>query len=189
MTNVLPLQFLFIFSLIIFELSACTPMQVETDYDHAIDFTRYQQYQWIPNEQPDLVEKNIDKDLLDETITKTVTTELTNKGYSRVSEHPDFLVSYYLVVNTKTDVYYVNEYYAGIGFNPQPSRTTAQDYRKIRDVTYSQGILIIDVLDAKTNERVWRGYAQSRLEYFAQPDKTVQRATTAIQKILSRFPP
>jgi hypothetical protein len=189
MTSALPLRLIFIFGLVLLVLSACTPMQVTTDYNHSIDFTRYHQYQWLPNEQPDLVEANLDKDLLDETVFKTVSTELAGKGFSQTTEQPDFLVSYYLVVNAKTDVYYVNQYYAGIGFNPQPSSTAAQDYRKIRDVTYPQGILIIDMLDAKTHQRVWRGYTQSRLEYFSQPEKTSQHTTTAIKIILSRFPP
>lgn len=189
MTNDLPLRLFFIFGFILPLLDACTPIQVKTDYDHAVDFSLYHRYQWLPNEQPDLVEANLDKDLLDKTVFNTVSTELAGKGYLQSTEQPDFLVSYYLVVNAKTDVYYVNQYYAAIGFNPQPSSTAAQDYRKIRDVTYIQGILIIDILDSNTKERVWRGYAQSRLDLFAQPDKILQRATTNIKIILSHFPP
>ena len=176
-------------AILCFLVAACAPIQVKTDYDRSANFGKFKQYQWIPNEQPDLVEISIDKTVLDKTVYDTVTHELAGKGYTTVAENPDFLVTYYLVINAKTDVYFVNQYYTAIGLVPEPSRTTARDYQKIRNVTYEQGILIIDILDGTTNERIWRGYAQSRTGVYDDPEKQIKRVKTAVKKIFARFPP
>ncbi|MGD8560153.1 MAG: DUF4136 domain-containing protein [Gammaproteobacteria bacterium] len=169
--------------------AGCAPITVKTDYNKSVDFNRYKQYQWIPNEQPGLVETDTDKLMLDETVSNTVERELETNGYVQNNTNPDFLVSYYFVVNAKTDVYFVNNYYTGLGYRAEPGRSSTRDSEKIRNASYEQGILIIDILDSTTKERIWRGYAQSRLNVFTELNKKKQRVATAVKKILARFPP
>ena len=55
--------------------------------------------------------------------------------------------------------------------------------------TYEEGTLLLDVVDGRTNELVWRGAASTRIN----PDRTPQERTelirTAVQKMLKDFPP
>lgn len=172
-------------------LASCAPIQVKTDYDHSIDFSKLQHYRWIPNEQPDLVDIGMDKVHLDQTVKDVITGKLNAKGYVPVSDNADFLVSYYLVINAKTDVFFVNQYYTGIGLVPESSRTSARDSQKIKSVTYEQGILIVDILDGSGKQRIWRGYAQSRsgIHNSSSVDPQLKRIKSALNKILNRFPP
>ena len=54
---------------------------------------------------------------------------------------------------------------------------------------YDEGTLIIDIVDAGSNELVWRGAAQGEVNLAASPQEREQRAQDAVQRILEDFPP
>ena len=177
------------FFLVFLTVSGCAPMEIKVDYNKQINFDIYRTYKWIANEQLDIVDLNIDKQVLDKLVTNTGNKQLDQKGFSIDNESPDFLVSYYLVIGTKTDVYIAENYYSNIPYKVPATTSSTRDYQRIRENTYEQGILIIDIVDQVTNERIWRGYAQSRLGIYKDPEKRENRVTSAVNKILSNFPP
>ncbi|WP_455207736.1 DUF4136 domain-containing protein [Kaarinaea lacus] len=166
----------------------CAPIQIKVDYDQNINFDKYKSYAWIANEQPDIVDISFEKTLLDNLVMDTTDKVLKDRGYAR-NNNPDFLITYYLVVNTKTDVYLVENYYSNIGYPTQPTTSSTRDYEKLRKSTYEQGMLILDIVDNQTKERIWRGYAQSRIGIYNEREKQEKRIRTAIKKILNEFPP
>ena len=166
----------------------CAPIQIKVDYDHNTNFDKYKSYAWIANEQPDIVDISFEKTLLDNLVMDTTDKVLKDSGYAR-NNNPDFLITYYLVVNTKTDVYLVENYYSNIGYPTQPTTSSTRDYEKLRKSTYEQGMLILDIMDNQTKERIWRGYAQSRIGIYNEREKQEKRIRTAIKKILNEFPP
>ena len=176
-------------NLFILFVSGCSPIQIKVDYNKNINFDKYQSYSWIPNEQLDIVDINFEKKLLDSLVTNTANNKLKEKGFIVNDEKPDLLMSYFLVVDTKTDVYVVDNYYSNIPYAIPPTTSSTRDYQKLRENTYEQGILIIDIVDQQTKERIWRGYAQSRIGIHKEPEKQEKRIITAINKILSNFPP
>jgi len=167
----------------------CAPIQVKVDYNRDVLFDKYTSYAWIDNAQSDIVENNFEKAVLDKLVMHAANEEFSNKGYSVANDSADFLVSYFLVVNTKTDVYVVENYYSNIGYPAAQVTSNTQDYQKLRQNTYETGILILDIVDRKTNERIWRGYAQSRFGASSGVDKPEQQIVTALRKILRHFPP
>lgn len=175
--------------LLILLVSGCTPIQIKVDYNKDINFDKFQSYSWIPNEQLDIVDINFDKKLLDGLVTNTADDALKAKGFTVNDHKPDLLISYYLVVDTKTDVYVVDNYYSNIPYAIPPTTSSTRDYQRLRENTYEQGILIIDIVDQQTKERIWRGYAQSRIGIYKEPEKQQERVVTAINKIFSNFPP
>ena len=170
-------------------LFGCAPIQIKVDYNKAINFDNYKSYAWIPNEQLDIVDINFEKQLLDDLVTNTSNNVLNEKGFSVNKENPDFLVSYFLVIDTKTDVYVVENYYSNIQYATPATTSSTRDYQRLREDTYEQGILIIDIMDQHTKERIWRGYAQSRIGIHKEPEKQEKRVITATKKILANFPP
>ena len=170
-------------------LLGCAPIQIKTDYDKTIHFDKYKNYDWIPNEQLDIVDIDFEKQVLDDLVTNTANDALKEKGFSVNKTNPDFLVSYFLVVDTKTDVFIVENYYSNIPYSVPPTTSSTRDYQKVRENTYEQGILIIDIVDQNTKQRIWRGYAQSRIGIYKEPEKQEKRVITAVNKILANFPP
>ena len=50
-------------------------------------------------------------------------------------------------------------------------------------VPYTESTVIVDVIDARTNQLVWRGYDTNTLN-IGEPEKTL---TKAVDSVLSRF--
>ena len=168
--------------------SSCAPIEVKVDYNKDINFDNYKTYAWIDNEQPDIVDVELEKEALDRLVMDATNRILQNRNISLNSD-PDFLITYYLVVNAKTDVYMVENYYSDIGYATPPVTSSTRDYQKLRKTTYEQGMLILDIMDSKSKERIWRGYAQSRIGIYPEREKQEKRVRTAIKKILNDFPP
>jgi hypothetical protein len=107
-----------------------------------------------------------------------------NRGYVR-SDKPDFTVAYYASTKQKLDVTYWDygyDYYPrwwggwGPGFGP--SGPTATEY--------TQGTVIVDVVNPNTNELLWRGQGVATVsDNEAQYEQDLWKAVTAI---LDKFP-
>ncbi len=53
---------------------------------------------------------------------------------------------------------------------------------------YQEGSLIIEIIDAPTDQTIWRGWAQAEIKPSARPEERREQIHTAVQKILARFP-
>ncbi|WP_455221508.1 DUF4136 domain-containing protein [Kaarinaea lacus] len=172
----------------------CAPIDVRIDYNKKVNFEKYKTYGVIDNEQPDIVDINISKEALDDLIVGAIDKALMEQGFYR-DKDPDFYITYYFVVDAKTNEYIVQGYYSDIYYSnlgyggPPPVSSATLENKQLRKSTYEQGMLMLDIVDSKTKERIWRGYAQSRIGIYKEPEKQKERATTAINKILANFPP
>jgi len=172
----------------------CAPIDVKTDYNKTVNFEKYKTYGIINNEQPDIVDIKISKEALDDLIIGTIDKALIEKGFSR-DENPDFYITYYFVVDAKTNDYVIQGYYSDIYYSnlgyggPPPVSSATLENEQLRKSTYEQGILMLDIVDSQTKDRVWQGRAQSRIGIYEDPEKQKKRAISAIIKILARFPP
>lgn len=54
---------------------------------------------------------------------------------------------------------------------------------------YTEGTLILDLVDAQTEQLVWRGYATDTLEQNPSPEKVESRLDEAFHRMLSNYPP
>jgi hypothetical protein len=164
-------------------LAACSPIQVQTDHDPAANFSALRTYAWLQKTADAPRDPRIDNDLLDSRVHAAVNDELDRKGYREAAENPDFRVTYHVMVQNKFDVQSFPVYY-GYGFG----RVGAAG-GDVRVSEYEQGTLILDVVDSRTNDLVWRGSAQARIV----PDRTPQERTKlirdAVREMLERFPP
>jgi hypothetical protein len=53
---------------------------------------------------------------------------------------------------------------------------------------YRQGTLIIELVDAESEERIWAGWASDALPAVPDADKVGKKAEKALKKILKRLP-
>jgi hypothetical protein len=109
-----------------------------------------------------------------------VTDAFIGRGYQLDSASPDFKVAYYASARERLDVTLWNYGYPGRwgGWYPEPGYATA--------VPYAEGTVIVDVVDAKTNELLWRGRSQVRSS--DDPAEFEKDLRGAVQSIVHRFP-
>lgn len=173
-------------------LSACASMQVSVDYDEKVSFANLKTYNWLPGRPLKSGNPIIDTDnLLHRRIKDEINRWLESHGYSlEPREESDFLVSYYVVTDKKTQITVLNDYYGyplGWGYYggyygyPGGSRTYVYEY----DV----GTLIIDIVNTKTRQLMWRGTAQGEVKELKTPEEKKARIAEAVQSIMKNFPP
>jgi len=172
----------FLALVVLLMLAACSPVTVRTDHDTSADFSHLRTYGWLqkPSDLPR--DPRIDNDLLDSRVHSAVNDELNSKGFSE-APNPDFRVTYHVMLQSKLDVQSFPVAY-GYGLGRVGAMST-----DVRVSEYEVGTLLLDVVDSGTNELVWRGSAQARID----PNRTAQERTKlireAVHDMLKRFPP
>ena len=190
-------------------LSGCTSLAIQRDYDDSASFVIYKTFSWIPAKNTqDVPGPYRDDGLLDKRIKRAVTHALAHQGYT---EQPDGTPDFYVVYRVGLeDVYYDSGYSYGFGYPYSYGFGYGYGYRSGfrrsffgyggygypyggygygshgAATTYTEGTLVIDIIDAGTNELVWRGAAVSALD---DPTYDAKDINKAVEKILEEFPP
>ncbi|QNF35697.1 DUF4136 domain-containing protein [Adhaeribacter swui] len=158
-------------------VAACAPyVNVSTDYDHSINFQEYKSFNWYSNKA------GIKKDSLqydtffDKRMQNAIKANLSQRGIE-FSDRPEFYVNYNVSFANQTTSnvgpFYPYGYYGGYSrFN-----NTSQ---------YKEGTIIVDLIDARNNQLLWRGVGESEVRSRNIPeDKVIE----IVNSILSKFPP
>jgi len=186
-------------------MAGCTTIAVQHDYDEQASFDDYQTFSWIPAKNTqDVPGPYRDDGLLDKRIRRAVNNALAHQGYT---EQPDGTPDFYVVYRVGLeDVYYDSGYSYGFGYPYGYGYGYRSGFRRSffgyggygypyggygygsqgAVTTYTEGTLVIDIIDAGTNELVWRGAAVSALGDATYDAKDINKA---VEKILEEFPP
>lgn len=166
--------------LFVFVITSCSSVRVATDYDDKVDFGQYKTYAFF--------KEGIDKaeisDLDKKRILSAIDNEFSKKGLLK-SEKPDLLINVFTKSTQQVDVNQFNSgwgYGWGWGWNPWMWRG---NYTSVS--TSTEGILFIDIIDAKKKEMVWQGVGTGVLTQ--NREKKQQRINEFVQKIIAEFPP
>lgn len=118
--------------------------------------------------------------IVDRRIERAIVRELTVKGFEKVGTNPDFRVTFNTVTKTRTELN---------SFGPTPFRRYpyyGYGGRYIDIDEYEEGTFLINIIDAKSKQLVWRGAYVQRLGWSAPDEAEVQKIVSAI---LAGFPP
>jgi hypothetical protein len=163
--------------------TACaTTMNVGAHVDRGLNVRQYQTFDWgpadgLPKSDPRLGDNPFVQDHLLGAVEK----QLAAKGFSRssVDRHADLLIHYHAVIGRRLDVNRIDN---------EDGYCFDEDCR-VRVVEYEQGTLVIDIVDARTNHVIWRGWAQDAIDRFLRDDDRMsQQIDDAVQRMLAKFP-
>ena len=168
--------------LIIFGLSGCAI----SDFDHKADFSKYRTFAWGKSEV-DVSNPVYESDLIAKRIQATVEEELAKRGVVETNTNPDFIVKYHTYTEEKKRTQSVYPYRYGFypyGFFPFAFGWRYPYYMATpSEVTeYTEGTLILDMIDNRTGDLVWRGSVSGNVEDTARLKKQVEKAVQAIMK-------
>ncbi len=175
--------------------SSCTVGPViNSTYNDNVSFGNYQYYAWHDTELPVRITGNgpAYSPLLDQQIKIAVESELVKEGLRPNDEAPNLLIAYDIAVPgqhaPEADTAFAPGFGYGYsywyGYRYRYDTTNLIDFKSITEM--APGTVVIDLIDANTNQLVWRGW------YEAGIDPTVANTydiTQAVVNIMSRYPP
>jgi hypothetical protein len=167
-------------SFLLLEINCSNQIRVRSDYDRDVNLTIYKKYAWLPYKE--IESKNnplLYNELTDKRIRKAVELQFQAKGIPFDEENPDFRVHYHIIVENRSSVSP-----APYGYNYSLYWMRSQMYV----YQYQEGTLIIDLMDAKNNNLIWRGWATEVLNN-NYPELTEKEIAESVYEILKGFPP
>jgi hypothetical protein len=118
---------------------------------------------------------------------------LESKGYALDRDNPDFVVAYYAGTKEKMDTTYWNpdpwwRYgYRGYRYGwAWPWYGYAAPYPVMRVQEYTQGSVIVDVVDPRTKELLWRGQGVAQVS--DDPNAYAKELSKTVGAVLKKFP-
>ncbi|TPV31437.1 DUF4136 domain-containing protein [Paucihalobacter ruber] len=159
-------------------LSSCSSVKTTSDYDKSVNLSDYKTFGFT-KESKELPTN----DLVKNRILNAISSNLKSKGLTE-SDNPDMLVDLGLKTKEKTD-YQSTNYDMGGYYGRRWRVGTSIGTTNTREINYTEGTLVINLVDAKKDQLLWMGSGTSVVS-----DKSVkeENITAGINKILSSFP-
>ena len=155
---------------------SCSTISVKHDYDSTVDFAKLKSFYWMP------VPIQAGINTLDvKRIQSAITTQLQAKGYSMMPDNPDFMIAMHLGKQHKIEVHEWGYAYGPRGRYVGPGG--------IDMYQYDEGTLLLDFVDTRSKDLIWRGVATGEVDRYSSSEKKDKRINEAVQKILNNFPP
>ena len=175
--------------LLLFIITACSPVQVSQDYTPGVNLNGLRSYAWHYDQQEKTGDIRIDSPLIDTRIRAAIDETLAARGYRRTSrDQADFHVAYQYAIRGKVGANNVQTS-IGFGFGTYGRHggigvSTGPDYS-----AYDEGLLIIDILDARDGSTLWRGRGTRQVFMHTEPARLTEQVNETVHKILDQFPP
>lgn len=160
--------------LLVIFASCSDQITVRTDYDRSVKIAEFRTFNWL--DKQGIEERNNPlyyNELNDKRIREAVIKQLTGKGYVQDSADPKLKVHYHIVIEDKTQV-------RSDTYSPYWIKSERDVY------TYREGTLIIDLMDARNEALLWRGWAISALS--DKDQMSDELINEAVAKIFGKLP-
>lgn len=169
-----------------FLLSACSGISTSSDYDPAVDFTKYSTFTWLDTEGDDI------DAITDSRIKGSIDGALVAKGFQKGGEGADLAVGYQVTSSERRSYNTVNSGwgggygYGGYGWGGYGmGMGMSTTYENV----WEEGTLLIGMFDVGTKNLVWTGTATAALDANRSPEERQQLVNDAVDKMLKDFPP
>ncbi|NEX14091.1 MAG: DUF4136 domain-containing protein [Prosthecochloris sp.] len=182
---------IFLFLLLMFSLAGCTTLSVVSDYDRDFDFSGFHTFRWpAENEGIRKGDVLVDNPLVYKRVQSAVNRQLDEKGFRVTgSKEADFIM--YAHAGIKKQKSYHHNFGIGVPFGPyrwyRPWWGPYGGYTYVS--SYEEGSLVLDVIEARTRELVWRGVATRVVREYRTAEAMQRDINEAVRKILEDFPP
>lgn len=171
-------------------IAACaagaSAQDVRVDYDHAANFDAYHTFAWRPVHGAAKANGVVDNTLLETRLERAVDAQLVSKGFTEASGKPDVYLEYHVGARNVVDRYVSPGYWGpGWGWRRRPYYWGAPAVTSNR---YTEGTVVVDMIDARTNQLLWRAYAHDtgNNPMDANSEKHLKKIA---EKAFQHFPP
>ena len=167
----------------------CSGIQVSQDYTSKQNLAGLKTYAWHYDQPAKTGDLLIDSPLLNQRLREAIDSTLAIRGYQQVRrDRADFHIDYQYTIIPGTRANSVQTS-IGFGFGSYNKRGavgvgTSNDYSP-----YNEGLLVIDILDARDGTTLWRGKGTREVFVHNEPAKMTEQINETVFKILNQFPP
>lgn len=166
-------------SVLVVLLFSCNSIKTSSDFDRSVNFNDYKTFAFTKESRQ--LPAN---DLVKNRILNAIASNLKSKGLTE-SDNPDMLID--LGVKTKEKKDYSTTHYDLSGYYGRRWRIgTGISQSNTKEINYTEGTLVINMVDAKMNQLLWMGSGTGVINDKAIQDENLKASIT---KILSSFPP
>ena len=151
---------------------ACSTMTTAVDYDHTINWSQFHTFQLAEGTKDPIT-------FSQKRIEDAITSTLTSKGWQPVTSNPDIMVYTHVVLSQEKQWNATSM--GGFGY-----RGWGGGMATATQTNIPMGTLIVDLVNPKTHEMVWRGTAQDQVSGTGADKGQVDQA---VQTIFKNFPP
>ncbi len=144
---------------------------VQSDYDKSFRFSELKTFSFA-TQRRGATDPLAGDSLNDGRIRTGLETQLISNGFRMETERPDFVIAYYVTTRNKLNV-------QDFGYGP-PRWFGSRD---IRVNQYEEGTLMVDFIDTKNNQVIWRGRASGTLE-MKGVDKKISKS---VEKLIKQY--
>jgi len=156
---------------------SCSSMMVRADFDSQNDFGAYSSFALFERQGKEDRRPQMSP-IVDRRIGASMAAELQTKGFESTSPHrADLLVTFYTAVRRRVVINRAGWY----GWGRWGWRGGATWVN-----SYPEGTLVIDIIDRRNRQLVWRGVGEGA---FTNTNPSDQKVAKRVSKILKTFPP
>jgi len=163
---------------------ASTP-DIRYDYDRAADFSSYRTYNIMDRAGQESGGAPYES-ITAQRIRLAVEHEMESRGYTKATT-PDIFVNFYVTVQQVQKVSQVPAAPQPVyGYGYRRYNTWPGQHYETWVRNYNEGTLMIDVVDASTNQLVWEGVGRGRLTK-SEIDNIANIASNAVAVVMSQY--
>ncbi|MEN8150020.1 MAG: DUF4136 domain-containing protein [Planctomycetota bacterium] len=157
-------------------VAACaTGPQIEATARPGVDFSQFQTWDWIPKEHERVPDAFAQNEQADRRLRAAIESHLALEGLKRSPENPDLYVTYVTGVKDSLGETVWGQGYGATG----PGRSHGAMNRR-------EAQIIIEFVDTRSMERVWRGWGKITIDHFQDASPIAQEALDALFEL---YPP
>jgi len=168
-------------------LAACSTITTQRDFDKKAKFDEYKTFAWAP--EPNT--QTMATPAVDQSIKTAVEKGLTARGYTKAQgKTPDIYVVYHVTSVQKTDVRHYTDWGYGTAYRPGYGYYTGWPGNPVTYAVleqYKVGALVLDFVEVRRQQLVWRGVASSVIGDKAE--ENAAKADQAVKQLLAKYPP
>ena len=163
--------------------SACaTPLRAGADFEDGLDLEGYRTFTWDEGDALPTGDPKLDSNpFFVERFHRAIAAALQNRGIAESTEDPDLLVHHHFAVRDRVDVVEADR---SLGYDPgRMWESEAQTFR------YEEGTFLVDIVDARTQTVLWRGWAQTDVQAaLNDPDRMEELLVAAVTRMFEDLP-
>jgi hypothetical protein len=172
-------------------LGACASLnapQISTDYDHNANFAAYKTFSFA---DPLGTDRGGYTTIITARLKESVNNQMTQRGYVYQAQNPDLLINFFIKIQNEAQYvapppmawgpygfdggwYQPWPGYGGYGFAPTV-------------VQYTNGVIKIDLIDARKKQLVWEGVSKSQIDDFKN-DTSANKLSLDVSQIFAYYP-
>ena len=175
----------------VFLISCSTPVYVEKD--DSANLNNYKTYMWVETRTSETDNNERSTSYADISVHNAVNSELKKLGWREVSENPDALISFDILVErtteSKSDAVYSRPF-SRMFYNPYTRRWSTIYYPsqfmgyQNYEVPVKEGTISVTIIDAKSDKSIWQGWTTENMNYSRFTGDEISRS---IRNIFKKF--